>query len=187
MMRRVAAWSGLILFALGAAGCAQTSAGTVDQAEECDVRSKKVSAQSSSSAGAAVERVTYREQVRGAEVIVVGTVKSSSVKSMHGANEVALPLRTTTFTVDCALRGHKVADESVEITEVFGEDHAGSLTVGGTYLVFAEHRTLLGEYPRLVPMGAAQGIYPVDNRGRAFNEPNGRHDLAKVVREVGAD
>jgi len=103
---------------------------------------------------------------------------------MRGANPFGVPLRTTTFAVDCLLRGRKADSKNMEVTEIFGEDHAQGLTKNGTYLVFAEHRTLLGKYRRLVPMGAAQGIYAVNTRGQAFNESNGRHDLADVAREV---
>ncbi|MCW2961778.1 MAG: hypothetical protein JWM90_2165 [Thermoleophilia bacterium] len=128
--------------------------------------------------------MTYDQQVTDAEVVFVGSVRSSSVESKRGKNDFALSLRTTSFAVDCTLRGDR--DQRVEVTEIYGEDHANRVAKGGTYLVFGEYRTLLGEYRRLVPMGYLQGIYAVDERGRASNESNGEHELAEVVREVEA-
>jgi hypothetical protein len=179
----------LIASSLGLLGCANDAAhsdvgSSTTGPRECRPKVERTADPAHAPATAAVERVTYQEQVTGAEIVFVGTVTASEVRDEHpkGPAAVSIPLRTTTFAIECVLRG-KGEDDAIEVTEPFGEDHS-SLTEGGTYLVFAETRTLLGRFERLVPMGYSQGVYPVDGDGVASNPENGAHSLNDVRRAL---
>jgi hypothetical protein len=131
---------------------------------------------------ASVIRVTLDEMLRTADEIFIGTATA-----IGGSEEVSrgtppippLTFHRIRFDVDQAFRG--ATSSPIDVTVLDAEGANFPVTVGQKYLIFAEHTTMAGRVPALIPSGYFQGVYPVETATLARNDINGPVDLVELA------
>jgi hypothetical protein len=137
-------------------------------------------------AEATSERVTMDDMISRAPMVFLGRVSAiggSEVVSPTSAEEgPALTVHRTRFEVLRSLRGDLPAVIDISEFDVLG---AAAFEIGGTYVVFAESRSLgSSKTAAVVPFGYAQGVYRQTAADLVRNDINGSIGITRLVERL---